>query len=109
MNDKLKVWIPMEDCVDSQLYIIFARNARVGVYNEEKKCFVISRHKFNTNFIDYEYHWDTGIPFGTAKPIKLCGYPGKFYDNNELLEFLNKEEHALKPDYFKWHLENFEI
>ena len=31
---------------------------------------MISRFKFNDNFIDYEDHWDKD-PFGTAKPIKL--------------------------------------
>ena len=63
-------YIPIDKCKDGYLYIIKARNADLGVYVKKEKGFHISRFKFKCNYIFMEYHWDTGEPFGTVKPIK---------------------------------------
>lgn len=79
-------YIKLEDCKDSYLYIIDARNADIGIFEKEKNHFIISRFKFKSNFIFHEDHWDTGAPFGTVKPIKELYYID--YQNlkdNELL------------------------
>jgi hypothetical protein len=39
-----------------------------------------AHYRFDRLFLDVEYFWDKGAPFGTAKPfIQLCGpvAPGK--------------------------------
>jgi len=89
----MKKYIKMEDMKDGWLYRIDARNAVVGVWVEESKWFVISRHKFGQNFIHVEDHYDTGSPYGTAKPIyrieKCCTEPN--------LDYLNKWTNAMNP------------
>jgi hypothetical protein len=71
--------IPIDQCKDGFLYIIKARNANLGIFDEKKKSFIISRMKFKSNFLDEELHWDEkddsfikvfGRPMlGTAKPL----------------------------------------
>ena len=79
----------MLNCKHNYVYLIDARNANVGIYDEEQKGFVISRHKFKSNFLFVEYHWDTGEPFGTVKPLKeLFEYDGGVTDK-EKLDYLN--------------------
>lgn len=83
--------IPMSECKPGYLYVIRARNARIGIYNSsEEGSFTISRYKFQANYLFEEYHWDTGAPFGTAKPIReLCEAPA-FQDDKEKLTWLNR-------------------
>jgi hypothetical protein len=77
---KQKTWIPLEKCEDGYLYIISARNARLGVFHEQEKGFVISRFKFSINSLFVEYHWDTGEPYGTVQPIeKIEKVPEKLW------------------------------
>jgi len=85
-----KTYIPIEKCKDGHLYIIDARNADIGVYIAKEKGFRISRFKFKSNFIYIEYHWDTGEPFGTVKPLKKLNYIGNISDER-LLVRLNNE------------------
>jgi hypothetical protein len=42
----------------------------MGVFRKDKKGFVGIREKFGERFLFVEYHWDTGPPFGTVKPLK---------------------------------------
>ena len=63
-------YISLKQCKDRVLYCINSRNLDIGVFNKEINGFVSIRTKFNTSFLDVEYHYDTGAPFGTAKPIK---------------------------------------
>jgi hypothetical protein len=63
-------YIKMEDLKKGYLYHIKARNAYVGIWIPEKQSFLISRWKFNENFLFEEYHWDTGEPYGTVKPLE---------------------------------------
>lgn len=83
--------IPMSDCETGYLYVIHARNARLGIYKGPSEgAFTISRHKFGSNYTFDEYHWDTGTPHGTVEPIKkLCKAP-EFKDEAEELAWLNE-------------------
>ena len=82
--------LKVEEMKDGYTYIIQARNANVGVWDEHNKCFFISRHKFGSNFLDKEYHWDTGAPYGTARPM---GEIEKAPTNqDDLLDYLNEIE-----------------
>lgn len=89
---------PISDCKDGYLYHIHARNASLGIYIAEQQSFLISRFKFDDNFLFTEYHWD--LENGTAKcyeeleqapplpqPVNtlLCGGP----DHNAVLKYLN--------------------
>jgi hypothetical protein len=52
-------------------YLCKARNFEVGYWNGRE--FEYSRQKFSFTFPDTEEHWDRGVPYGTAKPIKFLG------------------------------------
>ena len=84
-------YIPIEKCKDGWLYKIDARNSNLGIYNAERKTFYISRFKFNDNYLFEEYHWDTGEPYGTAKPLEELEFAGHFNNDNERLAYLNKK------------------
>ena len=89
-------WILMEDCIDGHLYVISARNSSLGIYVKAKQAFIISRHKFNSNFLDEEDHWDTGEPHGTAKPLLILSEAPHFSNDEEKLEYLNRCDKELE-------------
>ena len=63
----------------ARIIITTSRSRRPSAYLSAIR-FMILREKFGRLFLDVEYHWDTGHPFGTAKPfIQLDGpvSPGK--------------------------------
>ena len=64
-------YIKIEDCGDGGLYRISSRNLTFGVYKESCKGFIGIREKFGDEFLFAEYHWDTGSPFGTVRPIEF--------------------------------------
>lgn len=71
-------FIKLENCINGCFYFIDARNFEYGIFVEKQKGFWGIRNKFNDTFLDLEFHWDTGEPYGTAKPLKLMGfYPNK--------------------------------
>jgi len=82
-------YIPLGECADGRVYRIRARNGRIGVFNKVDSSFTLSRHKFGENFLFDEFHWDTGEPFGTVKPLEDLGealVPGT---DQEYLDYLN--------------------
>ena len=62
--------IPLEQCQKGGLYRIRSRNLSFGVFNGDGG-FVGIREKFGSEYLFTEYHWDTGAPFGTVKPVEL--------------------------------------
>ena len=93
-------WIPVSECRDGWLYYVHARNSNAGIYCLAEKGFVISRLKFSDNFLFTEYHWDTGEPYGTVKPLREIKKAPKFKDDDEKLAWLNVERKLL-PDPWK--------
>lgn len=91
-------WIPIEECKDGWVYYIHARNAKVGIYDKNEKGFTISRHKFSDNYLFVEYHWDTGEPYGTVKPIKELESAPHFSNEAEKLAWLNEKSGMIKDD-----------
>ena len=63
-------YIPLSDCKHGWLYKIRSRNLILGVLREDRKGFVGIRENFDQMFLFVEYHWDTGPPFGTVKPLE---------------------------------------
>lgn len=84
-------YIPLEDCEDGGLYLIFARNASMGIFNKEQDGFVIPRDKFGW-YLFTEYHFDTGPPFGTVKPIIRLEDPPEFEHDYETLNWLRTRQ-----------------
>lgn len=68
MDPTIPGMILLSECRPRWLYFIDSRNLTLGVYDEQQKGFIGIRTKFRARFLDTEYHWDTGAPFGTAKP-----------------------------------------
>ena len=66
--------IPLDQCKNRHLYRINSRNLSVGIYSEPTKGFLGIRQKFDDFFVAEEYHYDTGVPHGTAKPLEDLGF-----------------------------------
>ena len=108
---QLEAYIKLEECEHGGVYLICARNFSIGVYNENANGFIGMRHKFGSKYLFTEYHWDTGEPFGTVKPIvKLTQLPesiiieesfisddGEKYLPNEPLNAIMLELEDCKP------------
>lgn len=94
------------------LYYIHARNAHLGIWIPIKRGFIISRFKFDRNYLFIEYHNDTEIPYNTVKPfvqieevpfdnkqIQLLGQDLDNQANSHLaksvLVYLNKKENEI--------------
>ena len=64
-----ETYIQIKECQDGYLYRIDARNASLGIWDAEKKGFVIRRTQYEKTFLWMEFHWDA--PLGTAKPLEV--------------------------------------
>ena len=62
-------YLPLAECKDRFLYRLNSRNLSLGVFNAKLQGFVGIRYKFD-EYLDTEYHWDTGAPHGTAYPLE---------------------------------------
>lgn len=60
--------IPMSECRNGWVYRINSRNLSFGVFVTADNSFIGIRTKFGARFLDSEYHYDTGAPFGTVHP-----------------------------------------
>lgn len=67
----MKEYIALDGCVHGGIYEIDSRNLSFGVFNSNCNGFIGIRHKFGHDYLFTEYHWDTGEPYGTVKPIKF--------------------------------------
>jgi len=43
----------------------------MGVFDPAGNRFLGIRQKFDARYVDHEYHWDNGPPYGTAHPIEF--------------------------------------
>ena len=86
--------IPIDKCKDRYLYIIDARNASIGIYHQETKTFIISRHKFKSNFLFNEVHYDADEDFGTATPL-IELEEVSYISEEEELKYLNRRAEEL--------------
>ena len=84
-------YLKMSEMKEGYTYHIHARNARIGIWFGKHKSFAISRHKFGSNYIFEEYHWETGAPYGTAKPIEEIE-KSPFTPNKDLVRKLVKNK-----------------
>lgn len=61
-------YIKKEDLVVGQDYRCKARNFVKGRWNGVS--FDYLRSKFGCEFMDKEFHWDDGPPYGTVRPLE---------------------------------------
>lgn len=83
--------IPLSECKHGYLYKIDSRNLNTGIFNSENNGFIGIRTKFGREYLFTEFHYDTGAPFGTVKPLEEIGRsPFDILDENdpELFQFL---------------------
>lgn len=84
-------YIVLNECKHGYLYKVFSRNLSLGIFNEKTLGFTGIRNKFDYEYLDTEYHWDT--KFGTVHPKKeLEECPKGFTDTEELFQWLKKKE-----------------
>lgn len=62
-------YLQISSLSDGCIYLVHARNSHLGIWDAAANGFVILREKFGQVSLAVEYHWDTGAPFGTAKPF----------------------------------------
>ena len=87
----IEEYLKIDDCVQGGLYEVDARNFSLGVYNKKEQGFIGIRYKMGAEYLDLEFHWDTGEPYGTVRPIKYleeCPHEAKDTDNPELFKWL---------------------
>lgn len=106
MLRNFKEYIPLSSCKDGYIYKILARNGYVGIFSSKDFSFTLSRIKFNQNFLDKEYHWDTGEPHGTVKPVEeLEECPENMNDRDKLV-YLNSLSKSYEEDIKKIYREH---
>ena len=64
--------ISLSRCKKRRVYKLLSRNLLFAVFDGETR-FIGIRTKFGSRFLDTEDHWDTGPPFGTARPEEDTG------------------------------------
>ena len=95
MEGRQLEYLKVEELKDGYLYYILARNAKYGIWLEEKGAFLISRFKFYNNYLFEETHYDLDDSFGTVRPLREVGKTPftkemiKMKDN-EVLKYLNQ-------------------
>lgn len=84
--------VPIEEMQEGFAYLIDARNACVGIWESDSKGFTVARCKFGATFLATEYHWDTGAPYGTAKPFECLSEVPSNYSEDQLVIYLTRLE-----------------
>lgn len=67
-------YIPLEECEHGRIYKLNSRNLAYGVFNKKSQGFTGLRTKFDDIFLFEEDHWDTGVPYGTVKPLEATNF-----------------------------------
>lgn len=97
--------IPFSECKPGWTYQIIARNASVGIFDSEKRGFVIRRYKFGHINTFVELHWEVDDRFGTAQPIKEIEEAPELKTEQEILDYLGiktKELEDLEDYVLTW-------
>lgn len=92
--DDMENYISIKGCKRGGLYRILARNFSLGLYDSKQKGFIGIRQKFKMEFLDVEYHWDIGNPYGTAKPVEFLEQCNLHIDikNGDILNWVKEKE-----------------
>ena len=98
-------YLKINELKNGYLYRIRARNAKFGIWVESTGLFIISREKFDYNYLFEEFHYDLDKHFGTAKPLQVIEKTAfeekdlhpekdkmKYSKEEEMLKYLNSFE-----------------
>ena len=85
--------IPLTECQHRGIYRLASRNLTLGVFNSFSKGFIGIREKFGDLYLFTEYHWDMGVPFGTANAYE---YLGQLPDDIQLRENVDTFDHVTR-------------
>lgn len=81
--DSFEGYLKMLELKDKHSYKIYARNALVGVWFEDKQAFSVLRYKVGEKpYLAFEYHWDVDQLVGTAKPLAIIEKSPQTHLNN---------------------------
>lgn len=89
-------YIPLKDCQEGHLYILYARNAALGIFDKETQGFILLRNKMGREYAFTEAHWDTGRPYGTARPLEDLGEAPRFIDPEEFKRFMKNHPERVR-------------
>ena len=81
---------PIYRCKEGVIYELHSRNLQCGVFVKAKAGFIGIREKYGERFVFMERHWNTGAPFGTAKPLRRIGVVPKSIPLQECLGTMDK-------------------
>ena len=102
-------YLTLKECKDGYLYRISSRNLSLGVYSSATKSFYGIRTKFGDRFIDDEFHWDLGPPYGTCKPrqeLEECPihFAGELYplSGNDSYDTWRYQKMINSKELFNW-------
>lgn len=70
LAEKNDIYLTPKQLKLGETYIVDARNFTIAKYTEQG--FEGIRHKYGQRFLDTEFHWDQGVPYGTVKPIRAA-------------------------------------
>ena len=93
--------VPVTELKEGHAYVIKARNGSVGVYRHRPDgstwsplTYELARNKWGETFIDTEYDYSAGAPFGTVTPLREIGaVPDDVAgDRVKLLEWIQAQE-----------------
>lgn len=73
-------YIKLKDCIEGGLYIIEPKIYTVGIFWKEIDAFIVIENKWDSRFLNLQYHFENGIisgPLvGIIKPISfVCMTP----------------------------------
>lgn len=98
MYEEYESYIPLIECIDRRFYNFSARNFYYGIFNESEKGFIGIREKWGSRYLFTEYHYDTGAPYGTVKPVRLMNVeiPSDMIVNEDSEELFKWLENQIK-------------
>lgn len=94
-------FLKMEECKDGYLYLILARNSKLGICWMGGKAFTINREKFGNHFLFDEYHHDASTISGTVRPILELEKAPEFKSDKAKLRWLTKKNTEHKKEIEK--------
>jgi len=95
--------IPLDECIQDGFYTLHSRHLGYGVFSKKHNGFIGIRTKFSERFLDMEFHWDTGEPYGTACPLeflKMCDLEDTTIGTNEKVD--GKITYKQNQKLFDW-------
>lgn len=66
----METFLKISELVHGRIYGLRSRNLKFGVWVEDLQSFIGIKHKFNSQFLASERHWDADGVHGTAKPVQ---------------------------------------